>query len=359
MNFIESALVSLGQDELLNRGQEFAGEHFQPTKDPFYETEPNGKKHRRKMPDYVTKEESKHWKSIQNKAWLHDKGLCGCCCWAENIGWAPFLAIFPIIGPALMYSVHSKLIKLADKKYNLPPEMKVKMYSNIAIDLCISLVPILGSVFAWLNACSTRNAAMIYNFVCERALDKHNNELRAQQLRQEAVANKIQNGKIMKEKSTMKRGEIINNSNVNAPERAKTKVNIQQREVSSASTNDGRQKENRQPYTDSTNNTQRIPYPVDLPNQNNNRGDTVPTNRTAYSQPQQYNMANRNNSNMRYQQHPQQHLQQQYQQYQQNQYQQGTQYQQQNSYPQDQYQQNQYIPMQNMQAPQRSYHPQR
>ncbi|KAG0666425.1 hypothetical protein C6P45_000241 [Maudiozyma exigua] len=346
MNFTESALVSLGQDELINRGQDFAGEHFQPTKDPFYETEPDGKKHRRKMPDYVAKEESKNWKSIQNKAWLHDKGLCGCCCWAENIGWAPFLAIFPIIGPALMYSVHSKLIKLADKKYNLPPEMKVKMYSNIAIDLCISLVPILGSVFAWLNACSTRNAAMIYNFVCERALEKHNNELRAQQLRQDAVANKIQNRKIMKEKSTMKSGEVINDPKVNVPERAKTKVNIQQRDVSSTSINDRRHKENRQPYNNNYN-TQRTPYPTETPNQNNNRNNNVLTNRVAYSQPQQYN-------NARYQQHPQQ----QYSQYQRNQYQQQTQYQQQNSYPQTQYQQNQYIPMQNMQAPQRSYHPQ-
>ena len=358
MNFIESALVSLGQDELINRGQEFAGEHFQPTKDPFYETESNGKKHRRKMPDYVTKEESKNWISIQNKAWLHDKGLCGCCCWAENIGWAPFLAIFPIIGPALMYSVHSKLIKLADKKYNLPPEMMVKMYSNIAIDLCISLIPILGSVFAWLNACSTRNAAMIYNFVCERALDKYNNDLKVQQLRQDAVTNKI-----MKEKSSMKRNERINNSNVNEPERAKTKINIQQREVSSTSINDGRQKENRQPYSNANNNngnhSQRTPYPVDISNQNNNRDNTVPTNRQEYSQQQQYNMINENynnnNNNRRYQHHPQQ----QYAQYQQNQYQQRNQYQQQNSYPQTQYQQNQYIPMQNMQAPQRSYHPQR
>lgn len=251
MNFIESALVSLGQDELINRGQEFAGEHFQPTKDPFYEKSNDGKKHRLRMPDYCTKEESKNWKAIQNKAWLHDKGLCGCCCWAENIGWAPFLAIFPIIGPSLMYSVHSKLIKLADKKYDLPAEMKVKMYSNIAIDLCISLVPILGSVFAWLNACSTRNATMIYNFVCERSLERYNNEQSLKRNREEANINKLQNAKIMKQKSDQKRGQVNEETNniIKPPEKARTRISVNQRDVSST----GLQYGNRVPLNNNSN----------------------------------------------------------------------------------------------------------
>ncbi|EGA85710.1 YLR326W-like protein [Saccharomyces cerevisiae VL3] len=145
--FIKSTLLSLGQDYLEDQYQEFAEQHFQPTRDPFYETNKDGKKHRRRLPYYCTKDESKAWKKVQNKAWLHDKSLCGCCCWTNTIGWAPLLALLPVIGPLLMYWVHDKLIELADDRYKLPAEIKVKMHGNIVIDLLISLVPILGSVF--------------------------------------------------------------------------------------------------------------------------------------------------------------------------------------------------------------------
>lgn len=195
MNLIESALAGLAQDKAIERSEEYAGEHFQPTRDPFYENTTDGKQHRRRLPDFCTKEESKNWKSIQNKAWLHDKSLCGCCCWTENIGWAPVLVMVPVIGPALMYWVHNKLITMANKKYDLPTDLLVKLHSNIVIDLCISLIPILGSIFAWLSACSTRNAAMIYNFVCKRALERHNNEQREKYARDNMMNNKLQNAK--------------------------------------------------------------------------------------------------------------------------------------------------------------------
>lgn len=321
MGIIESALMSIGKDELMNRGQEFAGEHFQPTKDPYYEQTPDGKKHRRRMPDYCSKEESKNWKKIQNKAWMHDKGLCGCCCWTENIGWAPFLAIFPVIGPALMYSVHNKLIKLANKKYDLPPEMLVKMHTNIVIDLCISLIPILGSVFAWLHACSTRNAAMVYNFVCERALEKHNNAQRVQQARQDSVTNNIQsrnknqrqnnNGRDNREKED----EVTERTKgiPRQPERARvsSQVNVQQREVSNNSNASRGQQSRIYPQQQQ----QRAPYPSD-PYGN------YTSNMVSHQPSVGYRPAPDN-------QNPPQYAQQ---------------------YPQDQY-----IPMNNIQQPQRAY----
>ncbi|SMN22242.1 similar to Saccharomyces cerevisiae YLR326W Putative protein of unknown function, predicted to be palmitoylated [Maudiozyma saulgeensis] len=337
MNFFESALVSLGQDELLNRGQEFAGEHFQPTKDPFYEKTSDGKQHRLRMPDYCTKEESKNWKSIQNKAWLHDKGLCGCCCWAENIGWAPVLAIFPIIGPALMYSVHSKLIKLADKKYNLPAEMKVKMYSNIAVDLCISLIPILGSIFAWLNACSTRNTAMIYNFVCERSLERYNNEQRSKRNREEAINNKLQNAKIINQR----RGQVNQQSRnvIKSPENITTKTTVKQNQVIPDNTYYG----NRIPPINNNNNSWEQQQNKNYAFQNNSKNPPYPVE--SYKN----NNYSNNNNRIQYQQNTQQYnmVNNQHQQY----YPQYNQNQNQNQYPQGQY-----IPMQNMQRPQRAYH---
>jgi hypothetical protein len=88
-----------------------------------------------------------------------------------------------------MYWVHDKLIELADDRYKLPAEIKVKMHGNIVIDLLISLVPILGSVFAWLHACSTRNAAIVYNFVGKRALERKQAELMHQKEENEKHSN--------------------------------------------------------------------------------------------------------------------------------------------------------------------------
>lgn len=177
-SLISGIAESLGQGWLQDKATEFAGERFQPTKDPYYEQLPDGKKVRRRLPHYCSKQESKVWKKLQNQAWSHDKGICGSCCWSETIGWAPMLTLIPIIGPAIMYSIHGKLIEYAKKQFQLPNDVVMKMHGNIGIDLAISLVPILGTVFAWMNACSTRNCAMVYNFVCERALEKYNHQMK-------------------------------------------------------------------------------------------------------------------------------------------------------------------------------------
>lgn len=192
--FLQSTLLGLGKDYLQDEYQELAGQHFQPTRDPFYETNKDGKKHRLRLPYYCTKDESKAWKNVQNKAWMHDKSVCGCCCWTSVIGWAPLLALLPVIGPLLMYWVHEQLIELADKKYRLPVETKVKMHGNIVLDLLISLVPVLGSVFAWLHACSTRNAAIVYNFVGQRALERKQAEMMREKQESEKYANTNTNG---------------------------------------------------------------------------------------------------------------------------------------------------------------------
>lgn len=73
-----------------------------------------------------------------------------------------------------MYMVHSKLISMADKELALPADLLAKMHGNIVLDLLISLPPLLGTLLAWLNACSTRNCAMVYNFMAKRATEKHN-----------------------------------------------------------------------------------------------------------------------------------------------------------------------------------------
>ncbi|CCH61186.1 hypothetical protein TBLA_0E01260 [Henningerozyma blattae CBS 6284] len=175
--FLKDQIVSAGQGFLQDSAVEFAGEHFQPTRDPYYvKIDDEGNRKRLKLPDYCTKQESKAYKRLQSKAWMHDRSVCGCCCWTDTIGWGPMLSILPVIGPALMYWVHNKLIKQATKDFELSGELVAKMHGNIAIDLAISLVPLLGVLFSWLHACSTRNCAMVYNFIVKRAIEKHSKE---------------------------------------------------------------------------------------------------------------------------------------------------------------------------------------
>ncbi|CAR29538.1 hypothetical protein ZYGR_0AD02200 [Zygosaccharomyces rouxii] len=175
---ITGLIGSYGQGWLQDKANEYAEEHFQPTKDPYYEELPSGKKVRRRLPDYCSKQESKAYKKLQNQAWSHDKGMCGGCCWSECIGWAPLLTIIPIIGPAIMYSIHGKMVDRAQIQFDLPQDMVLKMHGNIGVDLAIALVPVLGIVFSWMNACSTRNCAMVYNFVSQRAIEAHNQKMR-------------------------------------------------------------------------------------------------------------------------------------------------------------------------------------
>lgn len=48
-----------------------------------------------------------------------------------------------------------------------PESVLLKMNSNILIDFLLGLVPVLGPWFAWLNGCSTRNAAMAHKWLAK------------------------------------------------------------------------------------------------------------------------------------------------------------------------------------------------
>ncbi|SCV02713.1 LAME_0H04456g1_1 [Lachancea meyersii CBS 8951] len=173
-SLVQGLIEGLAQDYATDKWNDFAGERFQPTKDPFYEVSREGKRKRRKLPEFCSPREKKLWKKLQNRAWKDDRCLCGCLWLNWGLGLAPMLSIIPTIGPIIMYKVHSKLISMADKELTLPAELVAKLHANIVLDLLISLPPVLGIIFAWMNACSTRNCAMVYNFVAERATTSYN-----------------------------------------------------------------------------------------------------------------------------------------------------------------------------------------
>ncbi|CAI5756811.1 unnamed protein product [Candida verbasci] len=144
---------------------DYAEEHWNG-KDP-YTDEETGKK-LKLTPGITTKQEQKAWNRIRSQAWKDDKCLLGSCGVGMDcgLGLATFMAFFfPVIGPIITYGIHSRVISIANENFNLPNKLQGKLHSNITFDLLITLPPVIGAFFGWLHGCSTRNAAMIYQFI--------------------------------------------------------------------------------------------------------------------------------------------------------------------------------------------------
>ncbi|KAH3673024.1 hypothetical protein WICMUC_003937 [Wickerhamomyces mucosus] len=146
------------------------GDHFE-TKDPFY-VEINGKRKKRKVPETCTKETQKAWKKIKKRAWLDDRNFFGCYPIDLGFGLAPLLSLLPVIGQILMWATHMRLITIATQQMHIPNSLQAKMHANIVFDILISLPPIIGSLFTWLNACSTRNAALVHTYIVKEELKR-------------------------------------------------------------------------------------------------------------------------------------------------------------------------------------------
>lgn len=152
-----------GYDIIQGLWDEYAGKKFQ-TKDPFEDE--NGNK--RRLPSVCTKQEQKIFKSIQSKAWQHDRCFLGGCGVGLDcgIGLVPIVVLLlPFIGPIIMYVVHQRLIRVASQKFAIPAKLDAKLNANIAFDMLITFPPLLGCFFGWMNRCSTRNAALLYDYM--------------------------------------------------------------------------------------------------------------------------------------------------------------------------------------------------
>lgn len=88
-----------------------------------------------------------------------------------------------------MFAIHGRLVTIADQEFKLPTKLVAKMNGNIAFDLLISLPPIIGSLFSWLNGCSTRNAALLHTYLVK----KENAKDQERQQNVYAVSNRPEN----------------------------------------------------------------------------------------------------------------------------------------------------------------------
>lgn len=63
-----------------------------------------------------------------------------------------------------MWAMRGHIVTLANE-LGCPQTLQMKMNSNILMDFLLALIPVLGPWFAWLNGCSTRNAAMAHKWL--------------------------------------------------------------------------------------------------------------------------------------------------------------------------------------------------
>lgn len=160
-----------GYDIIQGLWDEYAGEKLQ-TKDPFEDENGN----RRRLPAICTRQEQKLFRSIQTKAWQHDRCFLGSCGVGLDcgLGLVPLVVlILPVIGPLMMYIVHQRLVRIASEKFSIPTKLDAQLNANIAFDMLITFPPLIGCFLGWMNACSTRNASLLYDymiFVAEQRL---------------------------------------------------------------------------------------------------------------------------------------------------------------------------------------------
>lgn len=138
------------------------------TKDPFFE-KIDDKQVRRKPPPNTSEQQRQLWKKMIKRAWYHDRNFCNCLPIDLGLGMIPIVTILPLIGPWICYTMHGELIKIAADA-GAPKKLLAKMGGNVTFDFLISICPVLGSIFCWMNACSTKNAALFDTWMRNQAL---------------------------------------------------------------------------------------------------------------------------------------------------------------------------------------------
>lgn len=153
-----------GYDIAMDKFNEYAGDHFNGL-NPFEDE--NGKKRKLTRATH-TDQEQQLWLRVQKLAWVHDKCFLGSCGVGLDcgIGLVPLAVFFlPGLGPILTYVIHARLITVAHNELVLPQKLVARLQGNILVDFLISLPPLIGSFFSWMNGCLTKNAGLIYAYM--------------------------------------------------------------------------------------------------------------------------------------------------------------------------------------------------
>lgn len=148
-----------------------AGNYFKHD-DPYFEATadtPGGKKSKPKkkaLPPGLSERDAKVLKKVRRRAYRMDRAM-SCCCCGFRFGWSAVIGIIPVIGDILDMLIALSIIRTC-MEVELPKHIIAQMYTNLALDFGIGLVPILGDFAdAWFK-CNTRNNLLLEKFLRER-----------------------------------------------------------------------------------------------------------------------------------------------------------------------------------------------
>lgn len=139
-----------------------------PEEDPYFEEIPDnelhfyqrkGAKRRRKLPDFIPKNDLKVLNSVKRKAYRLDLQLSMC---GIRLGWAGIIGLIPWIGDILALVFALQLVKKAQTiDGGLPAHVKSQMMANVMFDFGIGLIPIVGDLINIAYKCNLRNFVLL------------------------------------------------------------------------------------------------------------------------------------------------------------------------------------------------------
>ncbi|KZV72550.1 hypothetical protein PENSPDRAFT_575908 [Peniophora sp. CONT] len=160
-------------ETLLNAaGKRMFAKHMESYRatDPLYEeyTDAKGRVKRRKrdLPTGLSDADLKILRSVNRRAHYLDKGfrICGI-----RFGWTFVIGIIPGVGDAVDAILGYTLVINKAKKAGLPAWLIQRMLFNLAIGTGVGFVPILGDVVLAMWRANSRNAALLEEFLRQRA----------------------------------------------------------------------------------------------------------------------------------------------------------------------------------------------
>lgn len=149
------------------------------TEDPYFETIPDlelhfyqrkGAKRRRKLPDFIPKNDYKVLQSVKRKAYRLDLQLSLC---GIRLGWAGIIGLIPWIGDIIAMYFAYQVVRKADQiEGGIPSGLRLKMMSNVAFDFAIGLIPIVGDFMNIMYKCNLRNFVLLEKHLVEKYLSQ-------------------------------------------------------------------------------------------------------------------------------------------------------------------------------------------
>jgi len=128
------------------------------------------KKVKKQIPNYIPEQDAIILATVRKMAYRLDMSLFRFL--GTRVGWSAIIGLVPVAGDVLDALISLWLIQRCRKVQNgLPVETLVMMLSNLAIDLGIGMVPILGDLADAHFKCNSRNVRLLEKLLDSRHKD--------------------------------------------------------------------------------------------------------------------------------------------------------------------------------------------